>query len=217
MFQWWSSEKRAPAQSVILDLDESCLHTMGGNERIPPEVKDAPEFKSNHYSVTTREGTFWGVKRPHLDEFIEYCQYRFNHVGIWSAGKAGYVAEIVKILNPSRPFACVFNYDQCDQVHTEYPNDDGSVSYNMELWKPLNMLFEKQPHQFNRYNTWVVDDRQDYAKENLLNWVPIPAFSPSVKKLLPQTDDYLLRLMDWFEQEDVKYAANVLEVNKNWY
>jgi len=216
MFRWSHSTSAPPAQAIVLDLDETLLCTNTDGSVFPTELKDDPEISKAYYTVTTREGTYWGVKRPYADEFLAYCFKRFNSVAFWSAGKEGYVNEIVKVLNPPGTPVFVRNYTQCDKLHAEHEMEDGRIQLVPTIWKPLQVAFDAHP-QFTRYNTWVLDDRQDYAQENLLNWLSIPPFSPTTKTLLPRDDDYLLRLMEWFEREDVKNSANVLEVEKDWY
>jgi len=213
MFRWLP---RSPTlqypQCIVLDIDETLINTRDASHKATDEIKASPDY----YTVNTRQGVFWGTKRPHADEFLAYCVSRFDHVGFWSAGKEGYVDEVVKVLLqnvPSLTPAFTMNFNHCDQIHTEYVSDSGKVSYTQELWKPLDTIFTEYP-VFSRYNTFIVDDRQDYAKSNLLNWVAIPPYSPSLKKV--STDDYLLRLMDWFERPEVKNSPNVLEVDKNW-
>ena len=216
MFRWSHASSAPPAQTIVLDIDETLLCTNTDGSKYPVELKDNEEMARAHYTVTTREGTYWGVKRPYVDEFLAYCFKRFDAVAFWSAGKEGYVNEVVKVLNPPGTPAFVRSRSQCDELHSEFEMEDGRTQLVPTLWKPLQAIFDNYP-AFTRYNTWVLDDRQDYAQENLLNWLAIPPYHPTVKELLPRDDDYLLRLMDWFEREDVKNSTNVLEVEKDWF
>lgn len=215
MFRWLP---RSPTpqyhQCIVLDIDETLINTKDNTQKATEEIKSSPDY----YTVNTRQGVFWGTKRPHVDEFLAYCTTRFEQIGFWSAGKEGYVDEVMKVLlrnNPSIVPAFTMNFNHCDQVHTEYVSESGKVSYTQELWKPLDTIFTGST-VFSRYNTFIVDDRQDYAKSNLLNWVAIPPYNPAIPKLLDSGDDYLLRLMDWFDRPEVKNAPNVLEIDKNW-
>jgi hypothetical protein len=212
MFRWLSTptQQHYP-QCLVLDIDETLAHTRSSSEKATDEIKAHPDY----YTVSTREGIFWGTKRPHLDEFLAYCNTRFEAVGFWSAGKEGYVNEMVRVMAPPFTPSFVMNFNHCDQIPEEHVNETGAVSYNHELRKPLNTVFDKHP-VFTRYNTFIVDDRFDYAKSNLLNWIIIPPYSPPLKKILPPEDDYLLRLIDWFERTEVKDTPNVLEIDKNW-
>jgi NLI interacting factor-like phosphatase len=218
MFRWSYAETAIPAQAMVLDLDESIISSCVDGTPFPQELFQNPEVAAAYYTVSTREGEYWGVKRPHVDEFLAYCFQRFQGVGFWSAGKEGYVNEIVKALAPPGVPTFVRARHQCDQLHTEYKMEDGKIQLVPTLWKPLQLLFDVYP-QFTRYNTWVVDDRQEYAQENLLNWLAIPPFSPepTVAGLSDRSDDYLLRLMEWLERPEVKNSGNVLEVEKDWY
>jgi hypothetical protein len=216
MFRWSQSQAAYPAQTIVLDLDETIVSTCTDGSKFPAELKDHPEISKAYYTVNTREGTYWGVKRPYADEFLDYCFKRFSAVAFWSAGKEGYVNEVVKALNPSGKPVFIRNRSQCDEQHAEHQMEDGRIQLVPTLWKPLQAIFDTYP-QFTRYNTWVLDDRQEYAQENLLNWLAIPPYNPTPSELLPRDDDYLLRLMEWLEREEVKSSANVLEVEKDWY
>ena len=216
MFRWSHSTSASPAQAIVLDIDETLLCTSTDGSKFPNELKDNPELSKAYYTVTTREGTYWGTKRPHVDEFLAYCFKRFSAVAFWSAGKEGYVNEVVKVLTPPGTPAFVRNRSQCDELHAEHVLEDGRIQLIPTLWKPLQVIFDTHP-QFTRYNTLVLDDRQDYAQENLLNWLSIPPYNPSTQTLLPRTDDYLLRLMEWLERDEVKQSTNVLEIEKDWY
>lgn len=219
MFLWQSGTPAAPKQCLVLDIDETLVHTYVDNETKPAQaVLDDPALKGQVYTITTREGTYWGVKRPHLDEFLDFAYKHFDAVAFWSAGKEGYVNAVVEVIAPNRPSAFVLNRSHCDEIHDEHVASDGTVSYMPRLWKPLNMVFGNSNYpQFTRYNTWVLDDRRDYAAENLLNWLEIPPYAPNAKKLLPYDDDYLLQLIDWFRSPEVVGSSNVLEVNKDWH
>jgi hypothetical protein len=201
----------------VLDIDETLLVTNTDGSEFPEALKNHPEVSKAYYTVNTREGIYWGVKRPHVDEFLAYCFKRFDgRVAFWSAGKEGYVNEVVKVLDPPGTPIFIRNRSQCDELHAEQQLEDGRIKLVPTLWKPLQAVFDAYP-QFTRYNTWVLDDRQEYAQENLLNWLSIPPYNPTPAQLLPRDDDYLLRLMDWLERDEVKNNANVLEVEKDWY
>lgn len=226
MFPW--SRQSAPPrarQNIVLDLDECLVHTVADPLEMPDHVRDAPELKPYLYTVDTEQGVFWGVKRPHVDEFLAFVGAHFEHYGFWSAGQPGYVDEIVRALDPPRPPAFVMNFDHCDNVHREYrsrgrsadSDGRGDVSYYSELSKPLNTIFQGYPDHFTRFNTFILDDRQDYAAGNLLNWLPIKPYEPTVERLLPYDEDSLPRLMAWLQREDVVQSGNVLELNKNWW
>jgi hypothetical protein len=197
-------------QNLVLDLDETLLYTCGTGDKASPEVQKHPGY----YTIQTREGKFWGMKRPYLNKFLRYCGTRFAKIGFWSAGKEGYVNEIVRILDPPFQPAFIMNYTHCDLLHQEQVSETGQVSYSRDLLKPLGTVFTNHP-EFDRSNSFILDDREDYSSDNLLNWILIPPFNPTTSQLLTSDDNYLLRLMEWFERDDVKYARNVLEINKN--
>lgn len=51
-----------------------------------------------------------------------------------------------------------------------------------------------------RYNTWMIDDRNDVAVNNILNHIKIPRYEPNENNL-NLTDDSLLKLIQFFQQD----------------
>jgi len=185
------------------------VNTRDATEKPSEAVQNSP----NYYTLKLNNDLFWGVKRPYLDDFLAYCAQRYDQIGIWSAGKPAYVDAVVQVLNlPFKP-AFVLNYDQCDRVH-DY-SSQGLAEFP-EISKPLSLIFERYP-EFTRKNTLIIDDREDYAKRNLLNWLAIPPFDPPLEEIMKEEDDYLLRLMVWMQEESVASNPDVVALEKSWF
>ena len=71
---------------LILDLDETLIHS--SEEKIKGVN---PDFCVGHFFV---------YKRPHLDDFLKFCNKHFK-LAVWSSATDNYVKEIVKNIFPT--------------------------------------------------------------------------------------------------------------------
>ena len=213
-------EEDRPFQSLILDLDETLICTFPSEKTIPEKYKNMKEkdIGKRLYSFDIGDSHYCGIKRPYLDEFLTYCFDRFGAVGVWSAGTKEYVDEIVKVLKHNKKLVCVMSRDDCDVSHEESKNKRGYIVHDKaDYCKPLHLLFRNKSEFFNRRCTFVLDDRRDYAHHNLLNWLQIPPYEPDINNLENDDDDYLLKLKDWLDRDDVQFSENVMTLPKEWY
>ena len=86
---------------IVLDLDESLVHSCGTN------LGGGISFS---LSEGERKQEYWAHKRPGFDIFLKTC-FKFSKVGVWSAGKKEYVDAIVELF-PEKPLF-VYNRDNC--------------------------------------------------------------------------------------------------------
>jgi hypothetical protein len=210
-------------QVIVLDVDETLLHTFEGLKgwyklKILQDARTYP-IRSRLYNMKLTDvdepiGSgdmyeIWGIERPYLKEFIDYCLQRFDHVIIWSAGRRRYVDRLT-----DRIFRCtksdpklILNWDNINK----YKNGD----YD----KPITALKEHFPDladDINLENTFIVDDRRDnFLRTNIDNGILIPPYNPAmtIDGLLSK-DDKLQVLMKWFELDEVKYAQDVRTLDK---
>lgn len=166
------------------------------------------EISVRFYRFQLRDGDFvWGIKRPHIDKFLDFC---FSHfiVGIWSAGGKEYVEKVCAALFAGKKYkpAFIFSRPQCDEVTDE-------VTGKSDLWKPLRTVYRKFP-DFNEKNTWFVDDNRDYAREDLLNWLGIGAFEAEIDEFSSKEDNQLHDMIGFLK--GVMHEPNVQTVVHNW-
>lgn len=205
-------------QNIVLDIDETLLHTYidaaGWYEVQPLANPDLYPIRDRIYhkrlmDVGEKTGSgdlweFWGILRPHVHAFLDYCLDRFEHVIIWSAGQPEYVRYVTDALFhlKRRDPRLILSWDHCRV-------DPGSQSYD----KPLEIL-HKYDSAITLQNTFLVDDRMDnYLKSNPFNGILIPPFEPQVTELLAK-DNALLTLRNYFERPDVKAAKDVRQLDK---
>lgn len=210
-----------PEQCIVLDLDDTLVKTIGDGSNGAQYTGSINN--PDYYSFLYGKRTMWGIKRPGCTQFLEYCKTRFAAIGIWSAGRSEYVKSIVKALQLPFTPSFVWDNEYCEHTKVVDPTT-GKLQDAQRPWKPLQTIFIND-ELFTRTNTWMLDDNEDYAQENLLNWLPIPPFAPQTKvdkegKVLSsngQSDDRcLFQLQEWFERPEVKYNYSVLSVDKDW-
>ena len=80
-------KKSLTDKAIILDLDETCIHTAEDDKSMNKSICDNPNLDGDVYTLTLDAGKLkmWGTKRPHLDEFLLFCFSYFKHVCVWSA------------------------------------------------------------------------------------------------------------------------------------
>ena len=207
-------------QVIILDIDECIVSTRENDDWYkldPLHNSDLYPIRSRLYHTKMSDGTgkFWGIERPHLQEFIDYCLNRFKYVVIWSAGQRSYVKPLTHRIfrrmrtNPD----LILNWDDC--ANKEFDAEGDPISWD----KPIVAIKEMHPNiadSIRLDNTFFVDDRRANFEPNADNGLEIPEFDPpsTVNGLLKE-DDALLKLMEWFEHDDVKYADDVRTLDKS--
>ena len=194
-------------KAIILDLDETCVHTADDNKTMTKSILKNPNLDGDIYTLELDDGKLkmWGTKRPHLDEFLLFCFSYFKYVCVWSAGQKDYVHALVDVLfEQFRNPHLVFTFDDCVQ------NEEGD-------WiKPLSKFFDhpKAKGKITPENTFVIDDRDYTFERNKGNGVLIPAYSPQNAREIKKEDNHLHRLRGWLMCENCRFADNVKYIRK---
>jgi hypothetical protein len=150
---------------------------------------------------------FWGVTRPHLDEFLMFCFSYFKVVAVWSAGTRPYVEAIVDhIFRDIRP------------PHVIFTQDDIVWGPTGDVEKPLSKMFESNPvltRHMSFGNTLAIDDNPNTFCQNKSNGVLIPAYDPALSiDALSRDDPALLQLKYWLLQPENVASADVRRLDK---
>lgn len=203
---------------LVLDLDETLVHTFDdmdsyrklGIMNSPHTLDLRPRiYRIELLDVYDNLGTgirtpIWGITRPYLSEFLQFCFQYFRMVTVWSAGQYPYVHSIVShIFRDAYPPQIVFTRDDC-LIETN-------------LHKPLEKIFKESDGVMNLMNTFALDDKETtFSTHNPQNGVLIPEYAPYPNYYaLRNNDDNLLRLKDWLMKPDVMNATDVRTLNKN--
>lgn len=154
----------APVTVLVLDLDETLIHTafpLGYQFRLPPP----------HYRF---QDNINGYIRAGLREFLQFCTSTFTHVGIWTAASPDYAHFIVNRVLIPLGFNPKFLLTSSDCEWLPMQNGKGSIRV-----KPLRKLWTLPKYQWLQAtpeNTLVVDDKPETALLNTQNLIAIRPF-----------------------------------------
>jgi TFIIF-interacting CTD phosphatase-like protein len=207
-FMYLVPKQSLTSMSIVLDIDETLVHTEDDMESFNAELTSDPILVDDIYDIHLDHGEYkmWGTKRPHLDEFLLFCFSYFKNVCIWSAGKSDYVHAIVKkIFSSFREPDIIYTFDECIQTEEGY-------------WiKPLEKFFKDPKVKelgMNENNTYIIDDRDYTFEKNVANGVQIPEYAPENTDHLQNEEDSLIHLKCWFMKQFMENKQAIQEVNK---
>jgi hypothetical protein len=191
-------------RNIILDLDSTLIYTCEG-EKSREFFQKLELYTKNHflrgeiYSFeivrNNRKILIWGVFRPGLRKFIDYCFEKFDNIIVWSAGHEDYVHYICRAIfgEKIKKILRIFSRDYCDDV-------DGFIV------KIMDKLFDDLKHEgVNQTNTVILDDNEETFKYNQNNALHINAFKIDygcdnfVQEIKNIEDNSLYNVMEWFE------------------
>lgn len=211
------SGKTTTDMAIVLDLDETAVHTFRSMDSYSQlEIDKHPDLKSRAYhlvmnDVVTPHGqgrvtTMWGMKRPHINEFLIFCFSYFRVVIVWSAGKYKYVHSVVdNLFGDIIPPHLIYTWDDCIKVDGICDKDLSKLYNHPELGKYV------RPE-----NTLLIDDKEySFNKSSPYNGVLIPPYNPNMNLESLRTDDLaLLQLQSWFQTPEVMNTKDVRLLNK---
>lgn len=207
-------------QCIVLDLDLTLLSTQDSMESLSElKILSDPHLialRNRIYHLTIEDietpgiGTkydFWGVTRPHLEEFLIFCFSYFKVVAVWSAGTRPYVEAIIDhIFRDIRP------------PHVIFTRDDIITGPKGHMEKPLSKMIESNPvlrRHMALQNTLAIDDNSTTFVHNPSNGVLIPAYEPALSvDALSRDDPSLLQLKYWMLQPENVAAQDVTLLDK---
>jgi hypothetical protein len=197
----------------VFDLDSTLIHSTPFMEQLTalelytnPKNMDMRDkiYKFDMVDATKKEGTgyqssMWGVFRPHLHDFIDFCFLYFEGVHIWSAGQYKYVHHICEQIFPHQQPDLILTYEDCG-FEGSYPS-----------YKPLTKMYGKDKNKnMNATNTFVIDDRKKTFDENPKNGIEIPPFEFGnwIKREDIMKDDICLLQLKYFLLTDEVMKSN---------
>lgn len=206
---------------VVLDLDQTLIATQDSTDSLKElNILSDPQLlalRNRTYFITIEDlekpgiGTkydFWGVTRPHLQEFLIFCFSYFKIVAVWSAGQRPYVEAIVDVIFKDLP-----------KPHVIFTHDDIEIGPGGRIEKPLNKMIKSNPvllRLMSLQNTLAVDDNATTFIDNLDNGVLIPQYDPALStSAMGRDDPTLLQLKYWLLQPEVVNARDVTMLDKS--
>jgi CTD small phosphatase-like protein 2 len=179
--------------NVILDLDETLIHTTEITQQYSPILAKEVDFyfklDGNYY---------WVLKRPGLKLFLEFM-FKYFNVGIWTAADKSYCTEICKN---------ILDKKQLKKIKFIHSRQFCMLDMNNKppiFTKPLTRVFELYP-SFKPENSFIIDNTYNVMRYNLQNAVLIPDFINN------PNDQYLYHIRNIL----VKYYAQVPMNNPVW-
>ena len=222
---------------MVLDLDLTCIHSYDikiykdlniasnpspTNDFVKKRINiikavDILQQKFNEDTILSKVGEgnvtiMFFVKRPHLDEFLQFCVENFETVSIFSAGQYKYVHIIKEYLFPGKDILTLTIEDLI--VDGKYCSG-----------KNLDKVYSNIPGA-NSSNTILVDDNTEAFQNHKDNGIEIPEYNPFKKgkndnlinptadNLYNDKDNCLRDLMDFFKSSKFKSCKDVRKLNK---
>lgn len=212
------------SQGIILDIDETLIHSMETMDQLENmgllKNYDSMDLRKRIYlmnlpDVVGAKGTgnitpIWGIKRPGLEEFLNFCFDHFRFVAIWSAGKSRYVHCLVDIM---------FNLESGNYPHVVFTRNHCEADENGILVKPIDKMINSHSDiskVLSRENCFIIDDRETTFGRNPDNGIIIPAYDPQPNiSDLNENDFALKKLMNWFKRPEVANCPDITKLDKN--
>ena len=143
---------------IILDLDETIVN-----------ISSKPSTtQQDHFQFQLGSHTYYGMKRPGLEVFLNQIFSCFQTVSIWTAATREYADQVI---------AAVFTERQRRKLNFLYTRNKLKVEKNGIYSKPLRKIFqtaEAKKIGMTRWNTVMIDDREIIFKNNKGNGIVIP-------------------------------------------
>jgi len=224
-----SSEIPQTDKVIVLDLDSTLICTQNSNNlkddldslgvmknaklyplRLRTYIINIDDIDDNERLVRGMGDvrSSWGVTRPNVKEFLNFCFAYFKLVIVWSAGLRSYVDEIVDHL-----------FTDIQMPHIVWSREDMDyVDRELDPTKRLAKLCSKYPEHrayLNPKKIFFVDDNHLTFTENPHNAIHIPEYDPKpVLEELMAPDDALLQIKYWLLQNHVVSCNDVRLLDK---
>lgn len=206
---------------IVLDLDQTLIATQDEVSSLKKLMilsdPNLISLRRRTYYITLEDlekpgvGSkydFWGVTRPHIEEFLIFCFSYFKLVIVWSAGKRLYVEAIVDHIFKDLP-----------KPHFVFTYDDITFSEDGNVCKPLTKIINSNDilrKHMSLENTLALDDNSMTFRQNPGNGVLLPAYDPSLNiDSFSRDDPTLLQFKQWLLQPEVINSTDVTTLNKD--
>lgn len=208
-------------KTIVLDLDSTLIRTCDEEEN---EIFNNLELYTNHRNAKLRSRIYyfevvdvcdtstspvgsgqltkmWGILRPHVYEFLDFCFEYFETVIVWSAGQKRYVHAI-----------CDFLFNKIGkQPAIIYTFEDCIIGQNF-IHKPLSKI-----SHIPIENIMALDDNESTFSKNKDNGLHIPAYEPGYSfEEIMEKEDSLYYFMEWLKSSEVFYGTDVRKMDKTY-
>lgn len=168
------------AKTLILDLDETLIHADTALPR-------PPEFEVGPYGV---------LRRPGVEEFLEFALTHFERVAVWTASTLSYAIPVLDQLLDRRRLAFVWGRERCTYVWARHRERYDAEAIENDYVKDLRKLTRSNSGPRKEQVLFVDDSPAKLARSygNLIAVRPFEGETEDDELALLQR--YLLRIGD---------------------
>ena len=143
---------------------------------------------------------YYSIKRPHLKEFLEYCNKNFR-IAFWSAASEDYVQKVLENIIGDIGPVFIWGSKKCtiSMIHSFY-------EVNLNIYKRLRKVWKCKKYYATKENTLILDDTPLTYRYNYGNAI-------SIKKFYGDSEDSeLLRIKELLNT--LKDCEDVRQIHK---
>lgn len=181
---------------LILDIDECLIHSVHKTQ--------VSEMSYNFYknSFDVLDGMYRTMKRPNLEEFLNYTFNNFN-IAVWTAAGADYASDVLKNIGINEAYLAFFYSEK--NCTPKYDYGDGWGMGSIIYYKKISKLSKRG---WNMENVLMIDDKPEYI-DSYGNVIKISPFYGD------DTDTELLSIIKYLDL--IKDEKNYRVIDKrNW-
>jgi TFIIF-interacting CTD phosphatase-like protein len=187
--------KSGKLEHIILDLDETLI---------------ASKIDEKTERITKI------IPRPHLGQFLNFLFKEFKSVSIWSAGRKEYVHTVLSKISKDKNFRFVYTQDECD-FKSVFPKggiyNSRHTDYKILTLKKLIKVFKKYK-DMSKFNTIIIDDKDETFQENPDNAIHINGFDGSksdtcLLKVAEKLNEIKTKKLDFLHWENREIMWNI--------
>jgi RNA polymerase II subunit A small phosphatase-like protein len=181
---------------LILDIDECLIHSVHKTQVSEMSF----DFYKNSFDVLG--GMYRTMKRPHLDEFLDFAYGNFN-VAVWTAAGADYASEVLEKIGINiNSLKFFYSEKNCTP---KYEYGDGWGMGHMVYQKKISKLSKRG---WDMEKVLMLDDKPEYI-DSYGNVIKVDPFYGDT------SDSELLKVMKYLDL--IKNEENYRSVDKrNW-
>lgn len=205
-------------KTIMLDLDSTLIFTSDTFDNYSKmQLYSNPDnahlrqriYKFDIIDVVEKPGSgvkssMWGILRPHVYEFLDFCFDYYANVIVWSAGQLKYVHAICDVLftNPDKQPCLIWSYDDC-------------VKTDNYLYKPLTKISQEGFPSIGLDKVYALDDNEITFSKNKDNALHIPPYEPELtREGILKDDQTLINITKWLMKPEVMACNDVRKTNK---
>lgn len=196
--------------NIILDLDETLIDT-----QFPAGARTAFLMGSAAPKHVCKKGQLEGLhiyKRPGLDEFLQFCFTKFQHVGLWTHSGEEWVNEVLShvITIPDRSdWSFIYTGKRATRVCNERGVEGNS---GHRYIKDLKKVFKRKDLRamgFEKHNTIIVEDTPENCVRNYGNAIYVTPYD-----VVKNSWDNELHLLKLYLEQTILKCENVRYLEK---